>query len=89
MKYLLLILVFAACRQRNCDERVYIERWQEAEHKLNNFKRDSNAMKAAIEEMRQDSMFVMVGNMRFSVAKLPTEVIWRNDSIIITPAIAP
>jgi hypothetical protein len=89
MKYLLLIVLFAACRQDRCHESLYIERWNDTQQAFNNFKRDTNAMKAAIEEMRQDTMFVMIGDMRFALSKKPTEVQWRNDSIIITPAVAP
>jgi hypothetical protein len=90
MKYIILILLFAACKTHDrCDERLYIERWQEASERLNNFRRDSNAMKAALAEMRQDTCFVMVGQIRFALKKMPTEAQWRNDSIIITPALAP
>lgn len=89
MRYVLLILIFASCRERNCNESLYMERWQDADQKFNNFRRDTSAMKRAIEEMREDTMFVLVGNIRFSVKKIPSEIQWRNDSIIITPAVAP
>lgn len=89
MKYLLLIFLFSCRNDHRCDESLYIDKWNESEQRLRIFKNDSNAMKAAINEMRTDTSFVLVGSMRFSIAKLPTEVTWRNDSIIITPAIPP
>jgi exopolyphosphatase/pppGpp-phosphohydrolase len=86
MRLLLLLaflLALASCTHK-CREDAYIERWLLSENKYDQLLGDTARMKQIIEEMRQDSMHITFGGLRFKVPKYNSQLRMNDDSIIIT-----